>query len=160
MTNNINNLTAKDALAISDLFVVWSNSNGDSRKVAASVLLAYMQANLVFSTANAGVFTTQYAAPSSTGFNVTITDGASDNTNVHLILTPTAGYAAGTITLPPVAGLVDKQEVLVNCTQQVTTLTVAGNGAGAVTGEPASLAADDFFRMKFDLPTSTWYRVG
>lgn len=158
--SNINNLTAKDTLAAGDLFVVWSNANGDSRKVADSVLLAYMQANLTFPSAAANEFTTQYAAPSSSGFNVTITDGADDNTNVHLILTPTAGFAAGTITLPPAAGLVDKQEVLVNCTQQITTLTVAANGATAVTGEPASMAADDFFKLKYDLVTSTWYRVG
>lgn len=159
--SNINKLTALDTLTAGDLFVVWSQSNGDSRKLAASVLLAYMQANLTFPTfTGQGEYTTQYASPSSTGFNITITDGADDDTNVHLILTPTAGFAAGTITLPPSPGTVDKQEVLVNCTQQITALTVDGNGATAVTGEPSSMAADDFFRLKFDLPTSTWYRVG
>ena len=159
--SNINQLTALDTLTAGDLFAVWAQSNGDSRKIAASVLLAYMQANLVFPTfTGQGEYTTQYAAPSATGFNVVITDGVDNNTNVHLILTPTAGFAAGTITLPPTPGTVDKQEVLVNSTQQITTLTVDGNGATAVTGEPTSMAADDFFRLKFDAPTSTWYRVG
>lgn len=153
----INQLSALDSVAAGDQFPIYSQTNGDARKVAISVLLAYMQANL---TSGQGAYTTQYAAPSATGFNVAITDGASNNTNVHLILTPTAGFAAGTIVLPPVASCVDKQEVLVNCTQQVTTLTINGNGATAVTGEPASLAADDFFRLKYDLPTKTWYRVG
>lgn len=157
----INKLSAVDAVQAGDSVPIFSVTNGDARRAAMSVLLAYMQANLTFPTfTGQGAFTTQYAAPSSSGFNVAITDGADDNTNVHLILTPTAGYAAGTITLPPVAGLVDKQEVLVNCTQQVTTLTVNGNGATAVTGEPTSLAADDFFRMKYDATTDTWYRVG
>jgi hypothetical protein len=59
-----------------------------------------------------------------------------------------------------VATVVDKQEVLVNCTQQVTALTVNGNGAVAVTGEPASLGADDYFRLKYDAIMRTWYRVG
>jgi hypothetical protein len=157
----INQLTAVDALQAGDAIPIFDTSNGDARKAAISVLLAYMQANLTFSTfTGQGAYTTQYAAPSATGFSVTITDGADDNTNVHLILTPTAGYATGTIVLPAVASCVDKQEVLVNCTQQVTTLTVDGNGATAVTGEPTSLAADDFFRLKYDLPTQTWYRVG
>ena len=157
----INQLTALDAVAAGDLLAIYSQSNGDARKAAISVLQAYMQANLTFPTfSGMGAFVSQYAAPSSTGFNVTITDGDDDDENIHLILTPTAGFATGTITLPPVASVVDKQEVLVNCTQQVTTLTVNGNGATGVTGEPTSLAADDFFRLKFDSLTSTWYRVG
>lgn len=157
----INKLSAVDLVQAGDQLPIFSTENGDARKAAMSVLLAYMQANLTFpSFSGQGAYATQYSSPSATGFNVTITDGADDNTNVHLILTPTAGYATGTITLPPVAGLVDKQEVLVNCTQQVTALTVNGNGATAVTGEPTSLAADDFFRLKYDLPSQTWYRVG
>ena len=95
--------------------------------------------------------------PSATGFNVPITDGPD---NIWLILTPTAGYAAGTITLPSVTNAVDKQEVLVNCTQLVTSLTVDGNGATSVTGEPTSLGADDFFKLKFDIISKSWYRVG
>ena len=157
----INKLSAVDAVQAGDQIPIFSTEMGDARKAAMSILLAYMQANLTFPNNDAqGAYTTQYASPSATGFNITISDGADDNTNIHLILTPTAGYAAGTITLPPVAGVVDKQEVLVNCTQQVTTLTIAGNGATAVTGEPTSLAADDFFRLKYDLPTKTWYRIG
>ena len=77
-----------------------------------------------------------------------------------MILTPLAGYATGTIVLPAVGNIVDKQEVIVNTTQAVTTLTVDGNGAVAVTGEPSGLAANDFFRLKYDLTVQTWYRVG
>ena len=150
-------LTRSDAIVSGDLFVVFKTSAGDYRGVATTDFLTYVQANI---TVGQGSLATQYSAPSLTGFSVTITDGSSDNTNVHLILTPTATFATGTITLPPVAGLVDKQEVLVNCTQIVTTLTIGANGATAVTGEPATLAANDFFKLKYDLPTKTWYRVG
>lgn len=156
---SINQLPAVDSLNGGDLFPIFATNNGDARKAAISLLLSYMQANLTFPDTGFVDYLTQRSAPSATGFSVTITDGVDDNTNVHLILTPTAGFAAGTIQLPPVAGLVDKQEVLVNCTQQVTALTVDGNGA-TVTGEPNSLAADDFFRLKYDLATTTWYRVG
>ncbi|CAB4171580.1 hypothetical protein UFOVP931_5 [uncultured Caudovirales phage] len=152
----INQLSALDQLAAGDQFPVYSQANGDARKVALGVLAQYIQAQMPAST---GVqqFETQYAAPSSTGFNVQITDNGG---NTHLILTPTAGLAAGTITLPMLANCVDKQEILVNCTQQVTALTINGNGAVAVTGEPTILGADDFFRLKFDITTQTWYRVG
>lgn len=160
MSVKIKDLSSVDSLNGGDSLVQYSSQNSDTRKFTLTTLLAWLQANLTFTAQGFVDYVTQYASPSATGFNVTITDGADDNTNVHLILTPTAGFAAGTITLPAVASVVDKQEVLVNCTQQVTTLTVAGNGAIAVTGEPTSLAADDFFRLKYDLPTSTWYRVG
>ena len=158
----INQLNSTDTIALSDLLPLFSQSSGDDRKASMSLLLQFMQDNLTFTAQGTGFqdYVTQYAVPSATGFNVTITDGASDDTNVHLILTPTAGYAAGTITLPPFAGCVDKQEVLINCTQQVTALTVDGNGATAVTGAPTSLGADDFFRLKYDLLSKTWYRVG
>jgi len=102
-------------------------------------------------------FTTQYALPNASGFSVSIPGGVN---NVHLILTPTAGFAAGTIVLPPVAECPDKMIVLVNCTQQIDTLTIDGNGATAVKGEPVPIGADDFFSLKFDLTTTTWYRVG
>jgi len=156
----INKLSAVDEISLSDLFAIYSSQSGDARKASASVLLAFMQNNLAFAEQGSGSYLTQYSAPSTTGFSVTVTDDAGDDTNVHLILTPTAGFAAGTVVLPPVAGLANKQEVLVNCTQVVTTLTIDGNGAIAVTGEPSALAANDFFRLKYDLVTKTWYRVG
>ena len=152
----INQLSAVDSLQSGDQVPVYDASNGDARKASMSVVQAYMQDNLTFS--DSGVsYTTQYAAPSATSFSVQIKD---DSDSTHLILTPVAGYAAGTIVLPAVGNLVDKQEVLVNCTQAVTTLTINGNGAVAVTGEPSGLAANDFFRLKYDLAVQTWYRVG
>jgi hypothetical protein len=154
----INQLTRTDELSAGDLVPVFATGDGDARAAALSVLQEFMQDNLDFS--NNGDYVSQYAAPSATGFNIAITDGGDNNTNVHLILTPLAGYAAGTITLPAKAGLVDKQEVLVNCTQAVTTLTVALNGASGAIGAPTTLAANAFFRLKYDAVTFNWYRVG
>lgn len=150
----INQLTAVSSLTAADQFPIFSSQNGDARKASMSVLLAYLQANLTSS----GGFMTQYGAPSATGFSVTIAP-AEDGQPVHLLLTPVAGYAAGTIVLPALAACVDGQEVLVNCTQIVTTLTVSGNGS-TVTGAPTTLAANAFFRLKFDGVFSAWYRVG
>lgn len=152
----INKLTRTDSVSAGDVIPVYVQNQGDARGAAVSVLQEYMQESLTFPAAGLQEYVTQLSTPSSTGFNVAITPGS----NIHLILMPTAGFATGTITLPPVAGLVDKQDILVNCTQQVTTLTVNANGATAVTGEPSSLGADDFFRLKYDITTATWFRVG
>ena len=148
----INQLSAVDEVVSSDQVPIYSSENGDARKASMAVLLAFFKGQI---TANDDKLT-QYAAPSATGFTVTINN---DSLSVWLILTPVAGYAAGTLTLPAVANCVDRQEVLVNTTQAVTALTIAGNGA-TVTGAPTTLAANAYFRLRFDAVTKTWYRVG
>lgn len=147
----INQLSAVDSVTGSDLVPVYSSANGDARAASMTVIGDYVQ-TLVTSTDDK---LTQYAAPSSSPFTVTVND---DDRSVWLILTPTGVMANGTITLPAVANCADKQEIIVNTTQAVTNLTVGGNGA-TVTGEPASLAADAFFRLRFDGVTDTWYRI-
>lgn len=153
----INQLSAVDQVVSSDQVPIYSSENGDARKASMAVLLAFVAANLP-SSGYAAALNTQRAVPSAAGFNALLDAGAGKS--IWLILTPTIGLASGTITLPAVANCVDQQEVLVNCTQQITALTVNGNGATAVTGAPSSLGADDFFRLRFDAGTKTWYRVG
>jgi len=79
--------------------------------------------------------------------------------DVWLRVTPTAGFAAGTITLPALASSVDRQEVLVTCNQAVTTFTVNGNGS-TVEGAPTTLAANAFFRLRYEAVFHVWVRVG
>ena len=143
-------LTRVDSVANGDLLPIWPSAEADWRGVAMSVLKEYMTDGITA----ADDKVTQYAAPSSTGFSIQVLSGPR-----WLILTPGGGYAAGTIVLPAVATCVDKQELLVNCTQSVGTLTVSGNGA-TVTGAPTSLSANGFFRLRFDALASVWYRVG
>jgi hypothetical protein len=141
-------ITAADSIPFA------STNNGSDRRTSVTQLIELVQQSLD----NVGGLTTQYAAPAATGFTVTIaplTNGAS----VWLLLTPVAGYAAGTITLPAQALCIDGQELLVNTTQAVTTLTVSGNGS-TVNGAPATLAANAFFRLRFDGVFKAWYRVG
>lgn len=145
---NQGTLTASSQLPFSD------TANGSDRRASVNSLATLLQTLL---SPSAGLVT-QYAAPNATGFNVTIappTDGAS----MFLLLTPAAGYAAGTITLPSLAVCIDGQEVLTTTTQAVTTLTVAGNGA-TVNGAPATLAANAFFRLRFDAVLDSWFRAG
>lgn len=150
-------LTAMDSLSAGDSFAIGSANNGDDRKASASVLVTYLEDALDFSPSGAFInYLTQYATPSAMGFSVQVTDA---DDNIHLILTPAAGYAVGTIVLPTSSNLIDKQEVIVNSTQPVTALTIDGNGA-TVSGEPTTLAANDFFRLKYDAAGNTWYRIG
>lgn len=151
---SINQLTTITTISSNTLIPVYDPANGDARKVSVSALNDYIQAQV---SANFSGYVTQYSAPSATGFSVAITD---TQDSVHLILTPTAGFAAGTITMPAASNTLDGQRVLVNCTQAVTTLTVAANGATSINGVPTTLAANDFFTMAFDKPTLNWYRIG
>ena len=149
----INQLTATDTLSGSDLMPVFSQSNGDARKVSITNLSAFID-TLVSPTTDK---ITQYYAPSATGFTASITDNGD---SIWLVLTPAADYATATIQLPKASSSVDKQEVLINTTHAVTTLTVNTSDAGSVIGSPTSLAIGDYFTMRFEGVTKTWYRVG
>lgn len=150
----IEKLARTDELSASDLVALYSNSLGNDAAATLATLLAWLQDQITSS----GGFTTQYAAPAATGFSVTINPPI-DGGSVYLLLTPAGAYAAGTIVLPELAECVDGQEVLVSCTQAVTTLTVSGNGS-TVNGAPATLAANGFFRLRFDGVFDAWYRIG
>jgi hypothetical protein len=146
----INQLSAADSVQSSDQIPIYASNNGDARKASLALLKTFFQSGVV----STDDLVTQYAAPSATGFSVQILEQST-----WLVLTPTAGFAAGTMVLPARASVVDKQQVLVNCTQAVTTLTINGNGA-TVTGAPTTLAANAFFRLRYEAVSGVWYRVG
>ena len=136
-------------LVAADQILLQGSANGLYETVSASALLSYIQANLT-----ATSVTVQYSAPSATGFSVTI---ALATSSTWLLLTPTGTLAAGTIVLP--ASPADKVSVEVTTTQAITALTVSGNGA-TVTGAPTTLAANGFFKMRYNAVNSSWYRYG
>lgn len=130
----------------------YDPAQGADRRASVTDLVTLLQSLLT----SGGSLKTQYAAPNATGFSVTVsppTSGAS----MHLLMTPLAGYAAGTVLMP--AAPIDGQEVVVTSTQSVTTLTVSGNGA-SVNGAPTTLAANGFFRLRYDQVTNSFYRIG
>ena len=139
--STIDRLTEIDELETGDQLPVYSVQNGDARKATLNTLLQFLAENM-----SVDSLVTQYASPSATGFTVQISEN-----NTHLILTPDAGYAAGTIALP--INPVDRDELLVNSTQAVTTLTFSG---GTVIGGPTGLSANDHFRLKYDSLMSRW----
>ena len=150
---SINDLSrASTPVQDADLFVAWPVAAQDEQVVTAAQLLAYIQSKLTSNLA----LTQQFAAPSSTGFNIAMTS-IPVSPSTWLVLTPTGTLAAGTITLP--LNPADGQVALVNTTQTVTALTVAGNGR-TVTGAPTTLAANGFFEMRYSATFSAWYRTG
>lgn len=145
--SNINQLSTINTLQGGDLIPVWSTNNGDTRKASMTTLATYMQSALTLP----GALATQYSAPSTSGFSVTVSAG-----DTWLLLTPTGTLAVGAIVLP--TGAADKSVVSVNCTQIVTALSVTSGNT--VTGAPTTLAANGFFTMRYDAATTAWYRVG
>jgi hypothetical protein len=130
--------------AASDLLAVWSQALGAEAAMPFSVFAAYIE-----SLSNAGRITAQHAAPSATGFTVTVT-----SPNVHLLMTPGADYATGTIALPTAT---DGDTLTVSSTRAVAALTLSN---GSVFGAPAALTAHGFFTLRYDAVTSAWYRIG
>jgi len=153
MSNTINKQPAVTP-ELSDLIAIWDSGNSSTRRTSLSYLLSLFQDNLTFTDSSP---TTQYSAPL-TGTTVAITDGSDD---IHLILTPAGTIATLTITLPLNTNLVDKQEIIVNSTQIVTTLTIDSNSATLSGTEAAWLdTANKYFTLKYDLTLDTWYRIG
>jgi hypothetical protein len=99
---------------------------------------------------------TQYAAPTATGFSVTVAPPTA-GVSMFLLLSQSAGYAAGTIALP--VGL-NEQTIIVHSRQSVTTLTITPATGQTVSGAPTTLAAGSFFALRFDAINQLWCRVG
>lgn len=148
----INQLNAADQLSGSDLLPLYSQANGDARKISLTNFLNWLESQQIATQDNK---VTQYAAPLAAA-TVLLRD---DQNSVWLILTPAGTIASATLKLPLVSNCVDRQEILVNCTQIITTLTIDANGSSVI-GAPAALAANGFFRLRWDAVLQTWYRVG
>lgn len=139
-------------LSTASQLAFYDPANGADRRASVADLIALVQASLTES----GDLVTQYSSPNATGFSVTVSPPTA-GANVHLLIAPLAGYAAGTVVMP--AAPVDGQQVVVTSTQAVTTLTVSGNGA-SVNGAPSTLAANGYFRLRYDQINNSYYRIG
>jgi hypothetical protein len=146
----IDRLSTIDNVTGSDQVPLYDASNGQARKASMAQVLAYFQ-----NTFASPEFDVIISSPIA-GFNQQL---AASTKSIWLILTPAGTLASGTVTLPPVASCFDGQEVLVTSTQQITALTIAGNGA-SLSGEPSSLGAEGFFRLRYNTLQETWYAVG
>ena len=147
----INQLPLLAQVSPGDQVPVYSPNNGDARRLPVSSLLQYFQQTFASPTLATNVYTP------GTGFNIAVpTPGAAQQ---WMLIQPAGTLALGTITLPLNTQTPDGTEVLVTTTQQITGFTLALNGATAAYGAPSTLAAEDFFRMRFVQSTNSWYRI-
>lgn len=146
----INQLPALDQLSGGDQLPVYSPVNGDARRVSITALLDFFRGNFADPD-----YLTLINAPTNSGFNLQL---GAQTQSLFLILNPSGAFAAGTITLPPVASCFDGQEILVASSQSIAALTVAGNGATLV-GTPGALGIGGFFTIRFNALQSAWYTL-
>jgi hypothetical protein len=147
------NYSRKETPTSSDLSLIWDSANSDW-KLSPFTGIATLIGNLLTSLTSAiQQPTSQYLSPA-TGFSITL-EGTDDT---HLIMTPSTTLATGSIVLPISPGTVDKQRVTVTTSQEITALTVSGNGA-AVVGGPSTISVGGYFELKYDMQTNSWYRV-
>jgi hypothetical protein len=147
----INQLPLLSSASSGDQIPVYSPNNGDSRRLPISALLAYFQQSFASPTVATNLYTP------GTGFNIAAPTPVSEQQ--WILIQPASTLATGTITLPLNTSTPDGTEILVTTTQQITTFTLALNGAAAAFGDPTTLAAEDFFRMRFYQATNSWYRI-
>ena len=147
----INQLPLLGQVSPGDQVPVYSPNNGDARRLPVSALLAYFQQTFASPTLATNVYTP------GTGFNVAVPSPVA--AQQWMLIQPAGTLALGTITLPLNTQTPDGTEVLITTTQQITGFTLAPNGAANVYGAPSTLAAEDFFRMRFVQSTNSWYRI-
>jgi hypothetical protein len=147
----INQLPLLSQVSAGDQLPVYSPNNGDARRLPMSALLSYFQQQFASPTVAVNLYTP------GTGFNITAPTPVSEQQ--WILLQPAATLATGTVTLPLNTSTPDGTEILITTTQQITAFSMGANGASAVYGDPATLAAEDFFRLRFYQATNSWYRI-
>jgi hypothetical protein len=134
-----------------DQLAVYTPNTGDARRLPMSALLTFFQQQFASPTMATNLYTP------GTGFNIAAPTPVSQQQ--WILIQPAGTLATGTVTLPLNTSTPDGTEILITTTQQVTAFTLALNGAAAAYGDPATLAAEDFFRMRFYQATNSWYRI-
>jgi hypothetical protein len=76
-----------------------------------------------------------------------------------MLLQPAGTLATGTITLPLNTGVPDGTSVLITTTQEITSLTIALNGASAIYGTVSFLGVGTATALRFYQPTNSWYQI-
>jgi len=147
----INQLPLLANVSLGDQVPVYSPNNGDARRLPISALLQYFQQTFASPTLATNIYTP------GTGFNIAVPTPVA--AQQWVLLQPAGTLATGTITLPLNTQTPDGTEVLVTTTQGITSLILALNGAMAAYGAPSTLAAGDFFRLRFVQATNSWYRI-
>ena len=147
----INQLPLLAQVSNGDQLPIYSQNNGDARRLPISVLLQYFQQTFASPTLATNIYTPD------TGFNLAVPTPVA--AQQWMLLQPAGTLAIGTVTLPLNTQTPDGTEVLVTTTQRIITFTLGQNGATAIHGAPTTLNANDSFRVRFVQSTNSWYKI-
>lgn len=147
----INQLPVLNTISSGDQLPVYSPNNGDARRTSIGSLLTFFQQSFASPTLAVNLF-----VPGN-GFNITVPTPVSNDQ--WMLLQPAGTLATGTITLPLNTGVPDGTTVLITSTQEITSLTIAINGASAIYGAVSSLGAGTGTAIRFYQPTNSWYNI-
>jgi hypothetical protein len=147
----INQLPLLSPISSGDQLPVYSPNNGDARRTSIGSLLTFFQQSFASPTLSVNLY-----VPGS-GFNITVPTPVSNDQ--WMLLQPAGTLATGTITLPLNTGVPDGTTVLITTTQEITSLTIALNGASAIFGAVTSLSAGTATAIRFYQPTNSWYQI-
>jgi hypothetical protein len=147
----INQLSVLNVISSGDQLPVYSPNNGDARRTSIGSLLTFFEQSFASPTVSVNLY-----VPGS-GFNITVPTPVSQQQ--WMLLQPAGTLATGTITLPLNTGVPDGTTVLITSTQEITSLTIALNGASAIYGAVTSLAAGAATAIRFYQPTNSWYQI-
>jgi len=147
----INQLPVLNTISSGDQLPVYSPNNGDARRTSIGSLLTFFQQSFASPTLSVNLY-----VPGS-GFNITVPTPVSQDQ--WMLLQPAGTLASGTITLPLNTGVPDGTTVLITTTQEITSLTIALNGATALYGGVTFLGAGTATAIRFYQPTNSWYQI-
>jgi hypothetical protein len=147
----INQLPLLNVISSGDQLPVYSPNNGDARRTSIGSLLTFFQQSFASPTLAVNLY-----VPGS-GFNITVPTPVSNDQ--WMLLQPAGTLASGTITLPLNTGVPDGTTVLITTTQEITSLTIALNGATALFGGVTFLGAGTATAIRFYQPTNSWYQI-
>ena len=147
----INQLPVLNTISSGDQLPVYSPNNGDARRTSIGSLLTFFQQSFASPTLSVNLY-----VPGS-GFNITVPTPVSQDQ--WMLLQPAGTLATGTITLPLNTGVPDGTTVLITTTQEITSLTIALNGATALYGGVSFLGAGTATAIRFYQPTNSWYQI-
>jgi hypothetical protein len=147
----INQLPVLNTISSGDQLPVYSPNNGDARRTSIGNLLTFFQQSFASPTLSVNLY-----VPGS-GFNITVPTPVSQDQ--WMLLQPAGTLATGTITLPLNTGVPDGTTVLITTTQEITSLTIALNGATALYGGVTFLGAGTATAIRFYQPTNSWYQI-
>ena len=147
----INQLPVLSTVSSGDQLPVYSPNNGDARRLSIGNLLTFFQQSFASPTLSVNLY-----VPGS-GFNITVPTPVSQDQ--WMLLQPAGTLATGTITLPLNTGVPDGTTVLITTTQEITSLTIALNGATAIYGAVTKLVAGTATAIRFYQPTNSWYQI-